>query len=149
MPEEFFPFLSDSCLPELSEEFSRTSHEGQFDIAVLTGQKLLVFYRMIYPHNFPQIGEFKSTRLPIHEGIERLCPGMHALELAKTAWNAVVTSEKEAEPSVVRAFEDIARSSVLVASQVMENFGIEGDEGGPLEEIRVLRGLLGDNIVSS
>lgn len=149
MPEEFFPFLSDSCLPELSEEFSRTSHEGQFDIAVLTGQKLLVFYRMIYPHNFPQIGEFKSTRSPIHESIERLCPGMHTLELAKTAWNAVVTSEEEAEPSVVRAFEDIARSSVLVASQVMENFGIEGDEGGPLEEIRVLRGLLGDNIVSS
>ncbi|KAK7690039.1 hypothetical protein QCA50_006684 [Cerrena zonata] len=123
--EELYPFLNDTCLPDLSEQFTRSSHEGEFDIAILTGKRLLALYRMIYPRNFPQIG-------------------MHALELAKTAWNAVVTMEHKADLSVVQSFADEARASVLIASRVLNNFGIEGDEGGPLEEIRILQGLLSE-----
>lgn len=80
----------------------------------------------------------------MHEDTERLCLGMHALELAKTAWNAVVTMEHKADLSVVQSFADEARASVLIASRVLNNFGIEGDEGGPLEEIRILQGLLSE-----
>ena len=143
MPEEFYPFLSDSCLPDLSEQFSRSSHEGEFDNAILAGQRLLAFYRMVYTRNFPQIGKPDVERL--HEVTEHLHSGMHALELAKTAWNAVVTMENKADPSVVQHFEDTARTSITIAAQILENFGIEGDEGGPLEELRMLRDLLGEN----
>lgn len=72
---------------------------------------------------------------------------MHALELTKTAWNAVVTAE--AGGGVLTALdaksaEDLARHYLRVAAHVLETFGPEGDEGGPLEEVRVMKGLLQD-----
>ena len=64
---------------------------------------------------------------------------MHALELAKTTWNAVIT-QGEAVPS--RNTVKDAQLYLTIARGILENFGPEGDEGGPLEEIEVLQGLL-------
>lgn len=65
---------------------------------------------------------------------------MHLLEMAKTAWNANVTGATGMSEgrlnSELRAY--------LTASQdILSIFGSEGDlEGAPLEEIRILQGLL-------
>lgn len=67
---------------------------------------------------------------------------MHALELAKTAWNAVVTAGPDTPPSQLQRFEEQAISSLTTARRVLQNYGPEGDEGGPLEEILVLQELL-------
>jgi hypothetical protein len=70
---------------------------------------------------------------------------MHALELAKTAWNAIIAGE-HAEPALSRSatkrLEDAAQHYLSIASQVLETYGPEGDAGGPLEELRLLRSLL-------
>ena len=69
---------------------------------------------------------------------------MHALELTKTAWNAVIAGEQAGSLSLreARRLEDLARHYLFIAAQVLEIYGPEGDEGGPLEEIRILRSLL-------
>ena len=65
--------------------------------------------------------------------------GMHALELAKTAWNATVTDSKFLAPS---ALEEAAKAYLRIAARVMNIYGEEGDEGGPLAEINILRQML-------
>lgn len=72
---------------------------------------------------------------------------MHALELAKTSWNSVIAGDDDAAapPSplaATRRVEDSARHYLTLARRVLESFGPEGDDGGPLEEIRVMRELL-------
>lgn len=72
---------------------------------------------------------------------------MHALELTKTAWNAVVRAEAGGEALPVldaKSAENLARHYLRIAAHVLETFGPEGDEGGPLEEVRVMRELLQD-----
>ena len=64
---------------------------------------------------------------------------MHALELAKTAWNATVTDSELTAPS---ALEETAKAYLRIATHVLSNYGEEGDEGGPLAEISVLRRML-------
>ncbi|CAL1713172.1 unnamed protein product [Somion occarium] len=123
MPAQLYPLLNESYLPELSEQFSHSSHEGEYETALLTGRNLLALYKVLYHRNFPQIG-------------------MHALELAKTAWNAVVTAGPDTPPSQLQRFEEQAISSLTTARRVLQNYGPEGDEGGPLEEILVLQELL-------
>jgi len=67
---------------------------------------------------------------------------MHALELAKTAWNAVVVAGVDSRStSAVNLLTD-ARWYLSVASDILDIFGQEGDEGGPLAEIGILRGLI-------
>ena len=66
---------------------------------------------------------------------------MHALEVAKTAWNAVVTQSDENSDGL-ETIEKEARSYLGVARGILENFGPEGDEGGPLEEVQILEELL-------
>lgn len=56
-PQELHPLLSEGYLPTLSEEFSRSSHEGNYDRALSSGRTLLALYAVLYPHNYPQIGE--------------------------------------------------------------------------------------------
>ena len=67
---------------------------------------------------------------------------MHALEPAKTLWNLICT-----EPdALIGANEDQlkghAKTAADFAASVLRNYGPEGDDGGPLEEICVLRELL-------
>ncbi|KAH9936369.1 SET domain-containing protein [Fomitopsis serialis] len=121
MPVELAPVLHESYLPQLSETFSRTSHEGPYTEALSTGLTLLALYSLVYPANYPQIG-------------------MHALELAKTAWNAVMMYP---EPAAANPLESDAKSYLLIATHVLNIYGEEGDEGGPLAEIRVMRDMLG------
>ncbi len=53
--------LREDYMTKLSEEFSRTSHEGDYAPALSTGLTLLALYLIVYPPNYPQIG--KSTKL--------------------------------------------------------------------------------------
>ena len=66
---------------------------------------------------------------------------MHLLELAKTAWNARISSTNPDGDD-----NQISKAQVLVflssARHVLETYGPEGDEGGPLDEIKTLRRLL-------
>ncbi|KZT65794.1 SET domain-containing protein [Daedalea quercina L-15889] len=121
MPVELAPVLHESYLPALSEAFSRTSHEGPHKEALSTGLTLLALYALVYPVNYPQIG-------------------MHALELSKTAWNAVVTHSETSN-----ALENDAKSYLVIAAHVLSIYGEEGDEGGPLAEISLLREMLGSS----
>ena len=72
--------------------------------------------------------------------------GMHALELAKTAWNYTVayddTVASPSPSSVTERTEASARHYLGIARRVLECYGAEGDAGGPLDEIEVLQGLL-------
>ncbi|KAI0086472.1 hypothetical protein BDY19DRAFT_345051 [Irpex rosettiformis] len=125
LPDRLYPVLHADYLPGLAEEFSRASHEGEYDRALASGRTLLALYFVLYPPYYPQIG-------------------MHALEITKTAWNAVVTCEQEHGDNVVRVteYEKLARFYYNVTVGVIELLGPEGDEGGPLEELHVMRSLL-------
>ena len=69
---------------------------------------------------------------------------MHALEVTKTAWNAVVTHEQteRADTAKISEYEDLARHYLDIATGVIECIGPEGDDGGPLDEVQVMRSLL-------
>ena len=67
---------------------------------------------------------------------------MHLLELAKTGWNARISSgdsDKDNDNQISKAQVLDFLSS---ARHVLEIYGPEGDEGGPLDEIETLRKLL-------
>ena len=57
MPGSLAPVLHEAYLPELSETFSRASHDGPHAEALSTGLTLLALYALVYPANYPQIGE--------------------------------------------------------------------------------------------
>ena len=56
-PPELYSVLGEQFLPTLSEAFSRASHEGPYDVALSHGRTLLALYLLLYPQNYPQIGE--------------------------------------------------------------------------------------------
>ncbi|KAI0786817.1 SET domain-containing protein [Abortiporus biennis] len=118
LPQGLYCLFDPSYLPAISETFSKCSHEGQYEKAISTGVTLLALYFVIYPSNYPQIG-------------------MHALELAKTAWNRIVATDSSDEELL-----NGTKSYLRIAGQVLRNFGKEGDEGGPLEELDTLTVLL-------
>ena len=68
---------------------------------------------------------------------------MHLLELAKTGWNARISS---ANPDRDDDNQIISKAQVLLflssARHVLEIYGPEGDESGPLDEIETLQRLL-------
>ncbi|KAI0755043.1 SET domain-containing protein [Daedaleopsis nitida] len=123
LPGELHAIFHDSYLPALSEQFSKTSHEGPYADAVEAGLTLLAYYVVVYPPNYPQIG-------------------MHALELAKTLWNLVCTAPDALAGTDEQQLQAHARLAVDFAASVLLNFGAEGDAGGPLEEVRVLTEML-------
>ncbi|RPD62331.1 SET domain-containing protein [Lentinus tigrinus ALCF2SS1-7] len=123
LPAELYPIFHESYLPSLSEQFSKTSHEGPYADAVEAGLTLLAFYVVIYPPNYPQIG-------------------MHALELTKTLWNLLCAEPDALAGPTEDQLMRHTKSAVDFAASVLRNYGPEGDDGGPLEEIRVLTELL-------
>jgi len=127
-PDSLRPLLHESYLPVLSEQFSRSSHDlaGHEDEALESGLTLLALYALIYPINYPQLG-------------------MHALELAKTAWNASITMDGDSTRRnfVVCEMEVTARACAHIASQILRTFGREGDEDdNPLDEVDQLQSLM-------
>ncbi|KAI0315809.1 SET domain-containing protein [Amylostereum chailletii] len=125
VPDALLPFLHPSVLPDLSEVFSRTSHDGSLDIALDVGQTLLAIYFLIYPPNYPQTG-------------------MHALEVAKSAWNAIIAGEKTKRDSSVQVARllETARWYLEVARRILSTLGPEGDEGGPAQDVAFLQKLI-------
>jgi SET and MYND domain-containing protein len=125
LPENLHPVFRESYLLRLTDAFSISSHEGSYHIALDVGLTVLAVYLLIYPENYPQTG-------------------MHLLEMAKTAWNAVIAIEH------VNTHDALAKTSLLkrarvyrnLASNILELFGPEGDPAGPLEELAVLKKLL-------
>ena len=74
---------------------------------------------------------------------------MHLLELAKTAWNAIVKSEgsdgedaKELQILLGAPPVDAFRNYLDTARRNLMVLGEEGDEGGPLDEIQTLEDAL-------
>lgn len=124
LPENFYPVLRESYLLRLTDAFSRSSHEGSYHVALDVGLTVLAVYLLIYPENYPQIG-------------------MHLLEMAKTAWNAVIATKYDSAHAKTSLLK---RSRVYrnLASNILEVFGPEGDPAGPLEELAVLKELLHD-----
>lgn len=57
MPAILHPVFHETYLPALSEVFSKTSHEGPYVDAVEAGLTLLALYVVVYPPQYPQIGE--------------------------------------------------------------------------------------------
>jgi len=126
-PRETVPRLllcvfHETYLSNLSESFSKSSHEGQYDLALDAGVALLGAYIMIYPPNYPQIG-------------------MHLLELAKTAWNMLVSSG-EANRDITQAITERVQEFLNLGRKVLMVYGAEGDKEGPFQEVETLQALL-------
>jgi hypothetical protein len=56
LPPSLRCFLHESYMQNLSERFSKASHEGQYEMALESGLTLLSLYMVVYPENYPQIG---------------------------------------------------------------------------------------------
>ncbi|KAJ3531387.1 hypothetical protein NMY22_g8174 [Coprinellus aureogranulatus] len=122
LPKSLRSVLNESYMSELSEAFSKASHEGDYKTAADSGVTLLALYLLVYPRNYPQIG-------------------MHLLEMAKTQWNhSFVAStptpeEKEITKNIVLHLLDLARN-------ILQVLGTEGDaDTGPFKEIALLEDL--------
>ncbi|CDO71423.1 hypothetical protein BN946_scf184909.g17 [Trametes cinnabarina] len=123
LPVTLHPIFHESYLPNLSELFSQTSHEGAYVEAIEAGFTQLAFYAVVYPPNYPQIG-------------------LHALELGKTVWNFASTAEPNDAAANTKALEQQAEMFLNLADLVLSVLGEEGDMRGPLDEIRVVRDML-------
>lgn len=74
---------------------------------------------------------------------------MHALELAKTAYNGVITSSQGNMEMDLGEGELLQRAGwyLVIAKHVLDVLGPEGDaDGGPLEEAEFLRVLVEEEI---
>ena len=67
---------------------------------------------------------------------------MHALELAKTVWNFICTNASAVAGADEEQLKTHTKTALGFAATILQNFGPEGDPGGPLEEINVLAVLL-------
>jgi hypothetical protein len=56
LPKPLRSVLNESYMTELSETFSKSSHEGNYAKAADSGVTLLALYLLVYPKNYPQIG---------------------------------------------------------------------------------------------
>jgi hypothetical protein len=139
LPANLSPIQQETFLASLSEVFSKASHEGPYDIALETGLNLLALYVIIYPRNYPQIGRFTGNTCL---SLSNHPIGMHLLEMAKTAWNALVTNAVDSPDYVGSTRFADAKCYLGLSKMILSAFGPEGDEGGPLEEIRILQSLI-------
>lgn len=60
-PPALYPVLHEEYLTGLSSTFSESSHDGQYNLAIDSGILLLSLYVLIYPSNYPQIGEYTEA----------------------------------------------------------------------------------------
>ncbi|KAI0057828.1 SET domain-containing protein [Artomyces pyxidatus] len=131
IPEALHSLFNSTILPNLAEAFSQASHNGSYATALDEGLNLLALYILIYPPNYPQTG-------------------LHALEVAKTAWNAIIIEQGPTRAGYTdRQLMTVALWYLAVATHVLGVMGREGDEGGPLTEIEVLQGLVRDELASN
>lgn len=65
VPSELLCLFRESCLTELCESFSSFRHDGPFESALEVGLVVLVFYAVIYPPNYPQIGVFWTISMVV------------------------------------------------------------------------------------
>ena len=147
VPSETLRIFRESCLTSLCESFSTFSHDGPFESALGVGLTVLAFYVVIYPPNYPQIGVFSKISLGVQFSYQFLRqPGTHLLEMAKTAWNAFITMEGAdplTQPGGLKLLAQV-RAYLRLSNQVWAVIGPEGDEGGPLAEIQVIKTLLSE-----
>ncbi|KAH9042064.1 SET domain-containing protein [Lactarius pseudohatsudake] len=122
IPASLHSLFHPSVLPRLAESFSSKSHGSAPESALDDGLTLLALYRLIYPPNYPQIG-------------------LHALEAAKTAWNALLSKESR-ESAYDKQLLELAIWYLGIARHVVGIVGKEGDAGGPLAEIDFLSELI-------
>ncbi|KAI0269910.1 hypothetical protein BC834DRAFT_922711 [Gloeopeniophorella convolvens] len=129
IPASLRSLFHPSVLPDLAESFSAKSHSASLDAALVDGLTLLALYHLIYPPNYPQTG-------------------MHALEAAKTTWNAMLSSEAR-EGSYDRKLLDSAKWYLEVARHILGILGKEGDADGPLTEVEMLSGLISEELAKA
>ncbi|KAF8908335.1 hypothetical protein CPB85DRAFT_1376403 [Mucidula mucida] len=132
LPETLRFVFNEDFLTSMTKSFSDQSHDGPFPRALVTGEIVLWVYKLIYPENYPQIG-------------------MHLLELAKTAWNAMMTSDEDSQQVEVLMNQrpvDVFRNYLEAARKNLMVIGEEGDQGGPLEEIQILEDNLATTLAS-
>jgi hypothetical protein len=67
---------------------------------------------------------------------------MHALEVAKCAWNELIVSGDGTSTKALPNLMDATEWYLSVAHHVLYTLGPEGDTGGPLEEIQTLQSLI-------
>ncbi|KAJ7863102.1 hypothetical protein B0H14DRAFT_2441201 [Mycena olivaceomarginata] len=120
-PNDLLPIFHESFVTYVAQTFRDASHDGPYATALSSGETLLALYRLIYPPNYPQIG-------------------MHLLELAKTYWNSIVSENMDL--TAESAVKQECRRYLKDAKDILEIFGVEGDEDGPLVEIETLETLL-------
>ncbi|KIY48631.1 SET domain-containing protein, partial [Fistulina hepatica ATCC 64428] len=117
IPPELYPAFQESYITELSSTFSEAAHLGPYEKALEVGRTLLCLYKLIYVPTYPQTG-------------------MHLLEMAKVAWNTILTSGASEE------LFDLANTYLQDASEILAIIGPEGDDTIPLDECATLRELL-------
>lgn len=61
LPRSLRSVLNESYMSELSETFSKASHEGDYGKAADSGVTLLALYLLVYPKNYTQIGMIKGS----------------------------------------------------------------------------------------
>jgi len=120
-PADLRAVFHESFVTYVAETFRTASHDGPYATALKSGKTLLALYRLIYPPNYPQIG-------------------MHLLELAKTYWNSLVSENMD--PTAEGAAKQEYWTYLNDAKDILEVLGPEGDEDGPLVEIKTLETVL-------
>lgn len=56
-PTDLACVLHETFIAALSDQFSTSSHDGPYDVALEASSSLVALYSLIYPPNYPQIGE--------------------------------------------------------------------------------------------
>ena len=61
LPPNLMVLLNQSHVPYLSTQFSDASHDANYPLAFTSGLALLAMYILIYPTNYPLIGELCAS----------------------------------------------------------------------------------------
>jgi SET and MYND domain-containing protein len=138
-PNDLLAIFHESFVTYVAQTFRDASHDGPYGTALSSGETLLTLYRLIYPPNYPQIGACPPCYLSL-KCLTHNYSGMHLLELAKTYWNSIVSENMDL--TAEDAVKQECRRYLKDAKDILEIFGVEGDEDGPLVEIETLETLL-------
>ncbi|KAG8898785.1 hypothetical protein FRB99_007171 [Tulasnella sp. 403] len=120
-PRDLHFALHDDYLPQLSKRFSESSHNQPDRTTVQDGMTLLALYFTIYPRYHALIG-------------------LHALEVAKLAWNIPVAFDRPIEKIELQTISSLLRISKSILS-ISLGKGV-GEDFNPWTEIAALEHLL-------